>query len=905
MGTKRKWLLYPLLGLLLLAGLAGPLFAQNSVPPVPHPFQGTLTIGGFPAPEGTVVTAETAGVQRGSITTTVEGQYGSSSPFGPHLVVQGDIEEGTTISFFLNGVEANETFGFASGTLPATELNLTVTAPDETDPTVAIDSTATSPTNTSPIPVTATFDETVTGFVLGDIVVGNGGASNFVAVSGLVYTFDVTPDADGAVTVDIAAGVAQDPSGNNNTAAAQFSITFDTTAPTVTITSTAGSSTNTTPIPVTATFNDPVTGFDVSDIVVGNGSAGNFAGSGAVYTFDVTPTIDGAVTVDIASGVATDAAGNDNAVATQFTITFTTAAASIDTVTSPTNSSTQTLTGVRTDGISVALSADTAATLGTITFPSSTTWTAVVSGLVEGPNVITVTAESGTSEATIVFDTAAPTASSPSPASGATGVAVDTDITVTFNEAMDPSTITTASFTVTGDSVTGVVSYDSSTKTATFNPSADLATGTTFTATLSTAVTDDAGNAMASAFSWSFTTVAGSLSDEVDLVPSGGTVNLGSGTFSGNLVITKPITITGSTTGEPTVISGGITIEAVSGSNVTVENLTITDYTDFGLKLVKVSAADTFIIRNNTIQGVSGSIVGLQVDEVEAGGSLTIQNNSILGNETGIKLEAAVTAATIDFNDITGNTAAGLELVAGGGATAEKNWWGDISGPKQTTTNPRGAGDAVSGSADYQPWLTRQFATVQADNISYFGNAWVSLSSGWNIMSTPIALDAGADTWGEYVALGSPGLRIHDTNPAFSFDAATGVFVALTDNFQLKATDAIYVRMSQADIAPVLFSPGTSVPSKPLSPGWNLIGLGNLVDMTVTDALTSVFTVSGDLTGYSQVVSPSIGNQAAWVFIRGGTSQTMVKTKGYWVFMINAPSGTALAGFTFTPIVLP
>ncbi|MCH8800403.1 MAG: Ig-like domain-containing protein [Chloroflexi bacterium] len=887
--------LYPALALVALLLLVV-LPASAAPPGLPHSFSGTVTIGGADAPTATVVSARSGGVEIASVTTTVPGQYSS-------LLVTG-LTDDDTIAFFLDGVDTTQTFTFESGA--TTTLNLVVTAPDTTDPTVTISSTATSPTNTSPIPVTATFDETVTGFDISDLNVGNGAAGSFVAVSGTVYTFDVTPTADGAVTVDIAAGVAQDPSGNNNTAAAQFSITFDTTAPTVTITSTAGSSTNTTPIPVKATFNETVTGFDAGDIVVGNGSAGSFvAVSGTEYTFDVTPTVDGEVTVDIASGVATDAAGNGNAVATQFTITFATAAASIDTVSSPTNSSTQTLTGVRTDGISVALSADTAAAFGTITFPSGTTWTAVVSGLVEGPNVITVTAESGTSTATIVFDTVLPTVSSISPASGATGVAVNTDITVTFSEAMDPSTITTSSFTVTGDSVTGVVSYDSSTKTATFNPSPDLATGTTFTAALSTAVTDAAGNALASAFSWSFTTVAGSLSDEVDLVPSGGTVTLSSGTFSGNLVITKPITITGSTTGEPTVISGGITIEAVSGSNVTVENLTITDYTDFGLKLVKVSAVDTFIIRNNIFQGDSGSIVGIQVDEVEAGGSLTIQNNSILNNVTGIKLEAAVTAATIDFNDITGNTTAGLELVAGGGATAEKNWWGDISGPKQTTTNPRGAGDAVSGSADYQPWLTRQFATVQADNISYFGNAWVSLSSGWNIMSTPIALDAGADTWGEYVALGSPGLRIHDTNPAFSYDAATGVFVALTDSFQLKATDAIYVRMSQADIAPVLYSPGTSVPSKPLSAGWNLIGLGNLVDMTVTDALTSVFTVSGDLTGYSQVVSPSIGNQAAWVFIRGGTSQTMVKTKGYWVFMINAPTGTALAGFTFTPIVLP
>ena len=45
----------------------------------------------------------------------------------------------------------------------------------------------------------------------------------------------------------------------------------------------------------------------------------------------------------------------------------------------------------------------------------------------------------------------------------------------------------------------------------------------------------------------------------------------------------------------------------------------------FGIKIIKVKAVDTFVIRKNTIQGVSGSIIGIEVDEVVAGGSLTIE----------------------------------------------------------------------------------------------------------------------------------------------------------------------------------------------------------------------------------------------------------------------------------------
>ncbi len=59
--------------------------------------------------------------------------------------------------------------------------------------------------------------------------------------------------------------------------------------------------------------------------------------------------------------------------------------------------------------------------------------------------------------------------------------------------------------------------------------------------------------------------------------------------------------------------------------------------------------------------------------------------------------------------------------------------------------------------------------------------------------------------------------------------------------------------------------------------------------MTVDDALISVYRVNGDLTGYTQVISPPIGNQASWVYIRDDAAPPdMQVAKGYWVFMVNA-----------------
>ena len=74
------------------------------------------------------------------------------------------------------------------------------------------------------------------------------------------------------------------------------------------------------PVSLTATFSRPVSGFAIDDIIVGNGAAGNFAGSGAIYTFDVTPDDIGEVTVDISAGVAEDADGNGNAAAPRFSL---------------------------------------------------------------------------------------------------------------------------------------------------------------------------------------------------------------------------------------------------------------------------------------------------------------------------------------------------------------------------------------------------------------------------------------------------------------------------------------------------------------------------------------------------------------------------------------------------------
>ena len=321
------------------------------------------------------------------------------------------------------------------------------------DLTVTISSTATSPTNTSPIPMTATFSEAVTGFELVDITVGNGTADNFTAGSGTVYTFDVTPSDQGAVTVDVAAAVAQGAALNDNTAATQFSITYDSVAPTVTLTSMATSPTETSPIPMTATFSENVTGFELVDITVGNGTAGTFvASSTTVYAFDVTPTGLGAVTVDVAGAVAQDAALNPNTAATQYSITYVdTVAPTVtlsSTATSPTRNSPIPMTATFSEAVTGFAVGDITVgncTADNFTAGSGTAYTFDVTPTGQGAVTVDVAGavaqdaalnpNTAATQYSITYDSVAPTVTLTAAATSPTSTA-PIPMTATFNEAV-------------------------------------------------------------------------------------------------------------------------------------------------------------------------------------------------------------------------------------------------------------------------------------------------------------------------------------------------------------------------------------------------------------------------------------------------------------------------------------
>ena len=104
---------------------------------------------------------------------------------------------------------------------------------------------------------------------------------------------------------------------------------------------------------------------------------------------------------------------------------------------------------------------------------------------------------------------------------GATGIATATNVTATFSEPVTPASIQVQLQSGTGTSgplVPAAVTYDAPSRTATLNPTADLAPATAYTAIVA-AATDATGNTLAAPVSWTFTT-AGAAACPCSLWPA-------------------------------------------------------------------------------------------------------------------------------------------------------------------------------------------------------------------------------------------------------------------------------------------------------------------------------------------------------------------------------------------------
>ena len=170
----------------------------------------------------------------------------------------------------------------------------------------------------------------MTGFELQDLVADNG------MVTGLsgsddeyTATFAVDENLQGFFTLTVPFGVVVDAQGQPNSAG---SCTYyvDDRRPSVALTGPAGGGPVYGPFELRLTFDEPVTGLELSDLEVVNGAASELQGVEAsrlgtspfyaAYTVTITAAGSGEVTVDLPEGRVQDGGGNGNLAADRFSI---------------------------------------------------------------------------------------------------------------------------------------------------------------------------------------------------------------------------------------------------------------------------------------------------------------------------------------------------------------------------------------------------------------------------------------------------------------------------------------------------------------------------------------------------------------------------------------------------------
>ena len=146
---------------------------------------------------------------------------------------------------------------------------------------------------------------------------------------------------------------------------------------------------------------------------------------------------------------------------------------------------------------------------------------------------------------TWLVDTTPPTVISVAPVANATEVAANSTVTATFSEPIDPATISASSLSLTptgGSPIPASVTYDGVARTARLTPSTTLAASTTYTALIVSGelgVRDAQGNAMASDYSWAFTT-SSEPPPPTDTITRESTATTVNATATGTVLVNAP-----------------------------------------------------------------------------------------------------------------------------------------------------------------------------------------------------------------------------------------------------------------------------------------------------------------------------------------------------------------------------
>ena len=270
------------------------------------------------------------------------------------------------------------------------------------------------------------------------------------------------------------------------------------------------------------------------------------------------------------------------------------------------------------------------------------------------------------------------------PADVATAVSLNRTVDATFNEAINPATINTTTFTITQGTtpVAGLVTYTG--MTATFSPANSFLPNTLYTGTITTGVKDMARNALISNYVWTFTTGVPDLTppkvistDPVNAATGVAVDKLVSATFDeviDSLSAVTSFTIANTTQGG-TAVSGSVSYSGMTavftplfnlGSNTTYTAIITTGAKDLaGNHLANnytwsfttgVSIVPPGLLGSDSLFGAFGGNAGITNQ-----GLFTVINNGSIGTTAASTLitgfhdgAATYTETPLDSGNVTG-----------------------------------------------------------------------------------------------------------------------------------------------------------------------------------------------------------------------------------------------------------
>jgi len=259
-----------------------------------------------------------------------------------------------------------------------------------------------------------------------------------------------------------------------------------------------------------------------------------------------------------------------------------------------------------------------------------------------------------------------PTVTSVAPPDGSNGICPNAVVVATFSEAMNPSTLNMATFTLAeASAVPGAVTYDAASHSGTFTPASNLTLNTLYTATITTGAKDQFGNSLAANFVWTFTTATVSCSASV--VPLGSAANF-------KILASSTVTNTGATTitgGDLGLSPGSAVTGFPPGTMVLPAVMHITDPTAAQAQL------DLTTAYNYTAGLPGGAVLPGDLSGLTFAPGLYKTSSTVMLSAGNVTLDAGGDPNAVFIFQIgsTLTTLGGTQVILAGGAQSQNIFW--------------------------------------------------------------------------------------------------------------------------------------------------------------------------------------------------------------------------------------